>query len=60
MTILSSTNQSNGEQQGTFYMQANPVCEQLDHIKPISMGGHQTSSSNLQTLCNSCHAKKAH
>lgn len=54
-----------------FYMQTNPLCEQckrkgittagqcVDHIKPISMGGHQTNSSNLQTLCNSCHAKKS-
>ena len=56
-----------------FYIKDNPLCEMckrksppettagqcVDHIKPISMGGHQTSSSNLQTLCNSCHAKKS-
>ena len=54
-----------------FYIQANPLCEEckrsnkikggqcVDHIKPISQGGHITDYSNLQTLCNKCHAKKS-
>tara|TARA_R100000808_G_C2079825_1_gene104120 strand:- start:50 stop:379 length:330 start_codon:yes stop_codon:yes gene_type:complete len=54
-----------------YYIQANPLCEEckrngktkggqcVDHIKPISKGGHQTDYSNLQTLCNKCHAKKS-
>lgn len=54
-----------------FYIQANPLCEQcerdgiitggqcVDHIIPITKGGHQTDYSNLQTLCNPCHAKKS-
>jgi len=53
-----------------FYMQTNPLCEQckrkgittagqcVDHIRPLSQGG-TNDFSNLQTLCNSCHAKKS-
>ena len=54
-----------------YYIQANPLCEQckrenritsgqcVDHIKPIRLGGLMTDTGNLQTLCNSCHAKKS-
>lgn len=54
-----------------FYIQSNPLCEScnrsnkvtaaqcVDHIKPISQGGHKTDTSNLQSLCNPCHAKKS-
>tara|TARA_R100001594_G_C4044329_1_gene263827 strand:- start:62 stop:418 length:357 start_codon:yes stop_codon:yes gene_type:complete len=30
----------------------------VDHIKPVSEGGAFYEWKNLQTLCNSCHAKK--
>lgn len=30
----------------------------LDHIKPIMLGGHGTDLSNLQVLCVPCHKKK--
>ena len=30
----------------------------MDHIKPISEGGHATLSSNLQLLCKRCHFEK--
>jgi len=54
-----------------YYIQKNPICEQcnregiikgaqcVDHIKPITMGGSPVDSKNLQSLCNSCHAKKS-
>ena len=54
-----------------WYIKQNPLCEVckrkgktkggdcIDHIKPISLGGSKVSESNLQTLCNSCHAKKS-
>ena len=54
-----------------FYIKANPLCEHckrkgtttagqmVDHIKPISMGGNMLDNSNLQTLCNKCHAIKS-
>ena len=54
-----------------FYIKANPLCEQctrdgrttggqmVDHIRQITMGGDRLHQSNLQTLCNSCHAKKS-
>ena len=54
-----------------FYIKANPLCEQctrdgrttggqmVDHIRQITMGGGRLHQSNLQTLCNSCHAKKS-
>ena len=53
-----------------FYIQSNPICEQcdrngiltggqcVDHITPLSKGG-TNDHSNLQTLCNPCHAKKS-
>lgn len=30
----------------------------VDHIKPRQLGGESYDTANLQTLCNSCHAKK--
>ena len=54
-----------------FYIKDNPLCEHckrkgittagqmVDHIKPISLGGNMLHQSNLQTLCNKCHAKKS-
>ena len=54
------------------FRKRNPLCAQctrdgngptpsacVDHIKPISMGGSMVSTKNLQSLCNSCHAKKS-
>ena len=32
--------------------------EEVDHIVPLSLGGHPTDRSNLQPLCHSCHVKK--
>lgn len=31
---------------------------QVDHIQPISKGGHRFDESNLQTLCKACHHEK--
>ena len=31
---------------------------EIDHIKPISEGGHATLPSNLQLLCKKCHFEK--
>ena len=54
-----------------FYIKDNPLCEMckrkgettaaqmVDHIKQISLGGLMLHHSNLQSLCNSCHAKKS-
>tara|TARA_R100001163_G_scaffold1867_1_gene2898 strand:+ start:116 stop:451 length:336 start_codon:yes stop_codon:yes gene_type:complete len=54
-----------------FYIKDNPLCEQckrkgittaaqmVDHIKPITLGGHKYDNSNLSSLCNKCHAKKS-
>lgn len=54
-----------------FYIKKNTLCEQctrdgittmgqmVDHITPISMNGLSLDESNLQTLCNKCHAKKS-
>ena len=55
-----------------YFIQRNPLCAQcerdgtgptaaqcVDHIKQISMGGSMVSNKNLQSLCNSCHAKKS-
>lgn len=30
----------------------------VDHIEPISAGGHPFEESNLQTLCQACHEEK--
>ena len=54
-----------------FFLKRNPICrmcdyigikksaEMVDHIIPISKGGHEIDMKNLQSLCNSCHAKKS-
>ena len=54
-----------------YFIQKNPLCAQckregevkgaqcVDHIKPITMGGSMVDQKNLQSLCNSCHAKKS-
>ena len=54
-----------------FYIKNNALCEQctregrttggqmVDHIKQITLGGSRLDESNLQTLCNTCHAKKS-
>jgi len=54
-----------------FYIKDNPLCEMckrkgettaaqmVDHIKQISIGGLMLHHSNLQSLCNKCHAKKS-
>jgi len=54
-----------------YYIKRNPLCEQclrdnkttsgqcVDHIKQVTKGGSKFDESNLQTLCNSCHAKKS-
>lgn len=54
-----------------FYIQSSPLCEEcnrknittggqvVDHIIPMTMGGHPTDYSNLQTLCNHCHNQKS-
>ena len=54
-----------------WYIKQHPLCEQcnrdnkvgagecVDHIRPISNGGNKVCPSNLQTLCNRCHAKKS-
>ena len=31
---------------------------EVDHITPLSHGGHPTSRSNLQGLCHYCHEQK--
>lgn len=31
---------------------------EVDHIQPISDGGHRFDEANLQTLCKPCHAAK--
>jgi 5-methylcytosine-specific restriction endonuclease McrA len=37
-------------------------CEQfaseVDHIQPLSLGGHPTDRDNLQPVCHSCHLRK--
>lgn len=48
-----------------WWLSSNPVCamckgqgSQVDHIKPIAIGGHPMDMTNLQTLCDRCHAIK--
>lgn len=31
---------------------------EVDHIKPIALGGSYTDPDNLQTLCSRCHKSK--
>ncbi len=33
--------------------------EEVDHIVPLSQGGHPTAQSNLAGVCRACHAKKS-
>jgi 5-methylcytosine-specific restriction protein A len=52
------------------FIKLNPLCVEcakinifvpaniVDHIKPISEGGSELDSNNLQSLCKSCHAVK--
>ena len=54
-----------------YYFSMNPLCEEceragyitsgqeVDHIKPMRLGGASLSINNLQTLCKSCHARKS-
>ena len=54
-----------------WYIKKYPICAEcnrqgkltagycVDHIRPISIGGNKIDISNLQTLCESCHAKKS-
>jgi len=54
-----------------YYYQMNPLCEEcerngfimagtdVDHIKPIRLGGGMVDINNLQTLCKGCHARKS-
>ena len=39
------------------------VCDRLakvvDHIQPVRLGGEFWDSSNWQSMCESCHAKKS-
>lgn len=54
-----------------YFIQMNPLCkaceendwivpgECVDHIIPIRFDGSMTALSNLQTLCNKCHAIKS-
>ena len=53
-----------------YWVQMNPLCklceeqgyytpaECVDHIIPIRFNGSMTSLTNLQSLCNGCHASK--
>ena len=52
-------------------LRMNPFCEicysknnivpasDIDHIKPISVGGEPFNFNNLQSLCNNCHNSKS-
>lgn len=31
---------------------------EVDHITPLSLGGHPTSRDNLQGICRACHEQK--
>ena len=54
-----------------YFIQKNPICkicqskgiikgaQCVDHIKALTIGGSQVDINNLQSLCNSCHAKKS-
>ena len=33
--------------------------QMVDHIVPINKGGGGLDKSNLQSLCNACHARKS-
>jgi len=48
------------------YLASNPICEmcgvgfasEVDHIKPIKLGGDPWDIHNLQALCHRCHSSK--
>lgn len=54
-----------------LYVQQNPLCvhcearglttavQEVDHIKPLRLGGEKFDFENLQSLCKSCHARKS-
>jgi 5-methylcytosine-specific restriction protein A len=54
-----------------WYVSENPLCvkclerdltvamQELDHIKPIRLGGEMYDIENLQSLCKSCHGRKS-
>ena len=54
------------------YLAMNPLCCEcleagktepafdVDHIKPLLMGGERLDFNNLQSLCRRCHNKKTH
>lgn len=54
-----------------LYVQQNPLCvhcldrglttavQEVDHIKPLRLGGAKFDFENLQSLCKSCHARKS-
>jgi 5-methylcytosine-specific restriction protein A len=35
------------------------LAQMVDHIEPVRLGGNFWDTSNLQPLCNSCHAVKS-
>lgn len=37
----------------------NTLAQMVDHIEPIEQGGEKLNEDNLQSMCNSCHAKKS-
>lgn len=53
------------------YITLNPLCEEcrrkgittigtvVDHIKQVKKGGAKFDFENLQTLCDTCHARKS-
>lgn len=48
-----------------MHLNSEPLCrdcgtaaQMVDHIQPIHLGGEPLDDSNLQSLCNQCHAKK--
>ena len=53
-----------------YYISMFPLCElcekagfivpakEIDHIKPMRLGGSWTSIDNLQSLCSLCHQRK--
>lgn len=44
--------------QNPFCASCNGVASQVDHIIPRAMKGAETSPTNLQSLCASCHEEK--
>lgn len=54
-----------------LYVTENPLCEhcekrgiitevqEVDHIKPLRLGGAKFDFENLQSLCKSCHGRKS-